>query len=47
MAEKIKVGREAKARDTWVPRLSGPSAVEIRESGLRGTDKAIGSPAIT
>lgn len=45
-AEKRNVGLEPKARETWVLRLSGPSAVELAANRLRGTDQATGNPAI-
>lgn len=43
----MKTGLEAKERETWVSRLSGVLSVETPENRLRGTDQAIGSPAIT
>ncbi len=45
-AEKRNVGLEAKARETCVFRLSGPSTVEPAAKWLRGTAQAIGNPAI-
>lgn len=45
MTEKINVAFVAKARETWVFRLSGPSAVETPANRLRGTAQAIGNPA--
>jgi hypothetical protein len=50
-AERRKVGREARRRETCVLGRSGPSAVVELEAGvgeakrLRGTAQAMGSPA--